>query len=114
MILLQTIARMARLTSLNGSPVSSGERWDAELTYLRQVTNQLDQLKNKDDGDSAQQVYDADILRQNPRFDELVDKYGRLAPAGAATNAGSALSTSMAEITFTYGAKTMKKKIPGK
>ena len=37
----ETIARVGRLQTLNGSAVKPTERWDAELNYLRAVTNQL-------------------------------------------------------------------------
>lgn len=66
---LLTIGHLASTNNLNRSVVSQHERRDAEIFYLGSIAKELQQADN--------QNLKAAILRDHPRFDELVDQYGQ-------------------------------------
>lgn len=76
------VAKLEHLTMLNGAPVSSTERWDAELYYIHFI-NALPSANPDDWG----------------RYDELVAKHGKgpkAAPKGPQTLKSKLLSESLA------------------
>ena len=105
----EAIARIPQLACLNGSAVSDGERWDAELAYLRHVTNQLGATAaaGAGGGGTATGGTKEQVLRLHPRYDALVAKYGRMMPVDATVNAGTALSASMAEVVLVLGGRRL-------
>ena len=52
-------------------------------------------------------------LAAHPRFGELSERYGPLAPSAPPPAAGSSLAGSMVEVALCYGAKKVTKKLPG-
>lgn len=102
----EVIARIDRLTSFNGSEVKQAERRDAELAYMRRVTDELAASATEDK---------AAVAAAHPRFGALTDKYGELAagPGAAAAAKGSTLSSGMVELVLVAGSKALKKKLPG-
>lgn len=68
----------SRLAVLNASAVSSAERWDAEVNYLRLVTDELAAAAEHAAGGSAAdaQAARAAVLAANPRFGALTQVYG--------------------------------------
>lgn len=102
----EAIARLGSIQVLNGSEVKAAERWDAELNYLRAVTDELAAAG----GDAAAR---SRVLAAHPRFGELEAKYGPLAPAAAPPAVGSALARSTAEMTLVCGGRELRKKLPG-
>ncbi|KAI7835571.1 hypothetical protein COHA_010532 [Chlorella ohadii] len=111
----QCIARIRGLTVLNASAVSPAERWDAELNYLRLVTDELASAAAAaaaaGAGRDAAAAREA-VLAANPRFGELTQKYGELTPAAPKAATGSALASSMAQLTVCHNGKTLTKKLP--
>ena len=65
---LQTIARLATLAELNYSQITSPERQNAELYYLRQVSKQL--------AAATDNAEEREILEENPRWKDLCDIHG--------------------------------------
>ncbi|EFN56852.1 hypothetical protein CHLNCDRAFT_144451 [Chlorella variabilis] len=109
----QCIARISRLSTLNASAVSAAERWDAEVNYLRQVSDELAGAADVAGGSiGGVEAARAAVLAAHPRFPALVQKYGELAPAAPRAAAGSALASSMAQLTICHGTKRVEKKLP--
>lgn len=156
--------RCSRLSTLNASAVSAAERWDAEVNYLRQVSDELAGAADVAGGSiGGVEAARAAVLAAHPRFPALVQvgrscvegghvaaaprvepgprmpmpplwhvtpsphlctpavlccrllqKYGELAPAAPRAAAGSALASSMAQLTICHGTKRVEKKLPGR
>ncbi|GAB4818591.1 hypothetical protein N2152v2_005637 [Parachlorella kessleri] len=101
----EVIARMGKLAALNASTVTKMERWDAELNYLRHVTDELAAAK-----DEASRQH---IKASHPRLPALTARYGQLAPSGPAVPAGGAsLARGLVEVVMSYSGKEVKKKLP--
>ncbi|KDD76463.1 hypothetical protein H632_c216p1 [Helicosporidium sp. ATCC 50920] len=97
----ELIARVGRIVVLNGGLIAPGERKDAELFYLRRVTDAaaergLDELA-------------PEIAREHPRMAELVERYGRLAAPKSET---AASTRTMIQLTLRCGDATVEKKLP--
>jgi hypothetical protein len=111
----EAIARVGRLAARNGSAVGRAERWDAELNYLRQVTDQLAATSEAERGGGGGGEKDgrrAAVLQAHPRFAALTARYGSLAPAAAAASGGGALGKSMVEVELVCGERRVRKKVP--
>jgi Leucine-rich repeat (LRR) protein len=111
----ELIARISKLQMLNGSDIRAGERQDAELAYLRLVTDQIAEAKhrikvNKKTSSDCEVV--AGVEQKHPKFSYLISKYGELAASGPSSTQGTTLSSSMVELIFVSGSKQVKKKVP--
>ena len=111
----ETVARISKLTMLNGGDVSAAERWDAELAYLRRLTDELAAAKAKDDSsDGDQSSSGILLLKAHPKFAALSAKYGELTASGPVSTKGTTLASSMVELVFVAGEKQKIKKVPGR
>jgi hypothetical protein len=120
----ELIGRVSKLQILNGSDINTGERQDAELAYLRLITDQLAQAKaiqtdsNKEKPEENQITADAAsvavevVMERHPKYSALVAKYGELTASGPSSSQGTTLSSFMVELLFISGAKQVKKKVP--
>ena len=119
----ELIARISKLQMLNGSDIRAGERQDAELAYLRLITDQLaegraaEKLKNeKNEAVPTEQNGEpaavTSVLERHPKYQYLISKYGELTASGTTSTQGTTLASSMVELIFVSGAKTVKKKVP--
>ena len=70
------IARVARLTNCNRTPVSASERRGAELDYLRLFGAEWKASGGGGCVESVATRPSEDFIRANPRYQELVDCYG--------------------------------------
>ena len=121
---LEVIARMERLSTLNGSSVRSTERRDAEIRYLQGILGEVDlAMKADSEGSSsstrvsssashtsetaAPPPCDIDALpptvveavgARHPRFKALFAAYGSAIPRNATANADGSAGPSMAEV----------------
>ncbi|TPX68031.1 hypothetical protein SpCBS45565_g03407 [Spizellomyces sp. 'palustris'] len=94
------IARLAKLTILNGSTLTPRERSDAELYYLGRCAKELS--ASPDPGS---------FHFLHPRYEELARIHGAPTPVPV-TATSSILKDRLSTITFCYGSKKIKKKIP--
>lgn len=111
----ELIARASKLQMLNGSDIRAGERQDAELAYLRLITDQLAEAKaiqTMKEGTKEEHQTAAAVMERHPKFSFLVAKYGELAASGPSSSQGTTLSSFMVELIFISGAKKVKKKVP--
>ena len=71
----QLIARIARLQTLNGTAIESGERRGAELDYLKAFGRrwlQLERTQTTSQSQSSSADERAQFLAEHPRFPELI------------------------------------------
>ncbi len=109
----ELIARISKLQMLNGSDIRPGERQDAELAYLRLVTDEIAEAKQGVAGEGEQKSAAAEVvMEKHPKFSSLVAKYGELTASKPSLSQGTTLSSSMVELVFILGAKKVKKKVP--
>ncbi|GMH33419.1 hypothetical protein BSKO_01253 [Bryopsis sp. KO-2023] len=88
----EIVARVAKLTFLNGATVSSSERVDCERRYLSQVAGALS-LGKENDRD--------DILSSHPRYDDLVEVHGEICAISETFGAPQTLGDFMVELKLT-------------
>ncbi|KAL4529327.1 hypothetical protein Ndes2526A_g04121 [Nannochloris sp. 'desiccata'] len=116
----ELIARISKLQMLNGSDIRAGERQDAELAYLRLITDEVAEAKAiqtqkgtaEEHKAAAAAAAAAAVIERHPKFSSLVAKYGELTASGPSSSQGTTLSSSMVELVFILGAKQVKKKVP--
>jgi hypothetical protein len=97
----ETIARLGRVSRLNGSDVSRGERRDAEIMYLKKIIDAMAAV-------AASSTIES-LKAQHPRYDQLVKIYGHLpAGRGSANNSHSsgALSGNLVTVHLALQRKT--------
>ena len=111
----EVIARISKLKILNGGVVSPGERWDAELAYLRRVTDELTAVEASSSSSSGESVATAKeaVLRVHLKYNMLVVKYGELTSSQTVATKGTTMNSTMVELVFVAGKKQIKKKVPG-
>jgi hypothetical protein len=105
----EVIARMSRLTMLNGAMVGRQERWNAEVRYLRRV---LDESRA---GSSA--AAQPAAPPHHPRMAQLLTLFGDLAPGvapagGNAPVGGSCLADDMLRLNLTCVAASAGERAP--
>lgn len=105
----EAIARISKLKTLNGGVVSPGERWDAELAYLRTVTDELAAAQAPGKGTAAREA----VLAAHPKYNALVAKYGELTSSQTTASKGTTMGSTMVELVFVAGSKHAIKKVPG-
>lgn len=103
----EIIARVARLTMLNGSMVTAAERKDSEIRYLRRV---LQQIKDVALDATARDT----VTGANPRVDALVGTHGDLVTHAPRAPGVATLSSASVELTLRLESsqQTMRKKLP--
>lgn len=92
---LHTIARLATLTELNYSQITSPERQNAELYYLNQISKQL--------AAAVDNTEEHEILKENPRWNELCDIHGSpttISPRPTETAGAGTLAARVTAFTF--------------
>ncbi|KAL6768265.1 TFCE1 [Auxenochlorella protothecoides x Auxenochlorella symbiontica] len=97
----QTIARLGGLVQLNGSQVAAEERRDAELWYLRKVTDELAASPQDKEG----------VLACHPRYPALLQALGAPAPALASRGTGPG-SSRLLEIALHHEERVVIKRLP--
>ncbi|KAJ3086711.1 hypothetical protein HK102_012653 [Quaeritorhiza haematococci] len=108
---LVLIARLARVTVLNGSTITQRDRTDAEMYYLNKCGALL-QTTTSSSGMPKEQ-----FLALHPRFDDLVSIYGAPAPPPPPSLTSTALKDRLLQLTLTDAGRTpprkVKKRLPG-
>jgi hypothetical protein len=104
----EIIARVDKLVALNGSTVSTAERKDSEIRYLRRVLQQLKEVSIE--GDSAR----VRVTEENPRVDALVAKHGDLVTHAARAPGSGTLASASVDLVLCLEStgQTMTKKLP--
>ena len=115
----EVVARISRLTMLNGAVVGRQERWNAEVRYLRRA---LDESR-AESGASGASVDDTvvdvsgDAAARHPRLAQLLTLFGNLAPGAAPRGAaaavgGACLADDMLRLTLTCVAASAGERAP--
>ena len=88
---LEVIARMARLTALNGSSVRAAERRDAEIRYVQLMLAEVDEELGSGQGDAAAaEAARRAVAGRHPRFGPLHEQYGASVTRAGASAGGRA------------------------
>jgi hypothetical protein len=117
----EIVARVSRLSQLNGSLIADQERKDAEIRYLRRV---LGLVKTACDETPAPpggrlQTGSEAVAANHPRLSALIGSYGELSVAAARKNGDGSMGDDMISVTLVCVAASagekppLTKKIPG-
>ena len=115
----EVVARISRLTMLNGAVVGRQERWNAEVRYLRRALDESRAESSASGGTPVDDVVEVsgDAAARHPRLAQLLTLFGNLAPGAAPRGAaaavgGACLADDMLRLTLTCVAASAGERAP--
>ena len=101
------IARVSAVNYLNGSPVTSKERLEAEKMYVRRVARELTMAQstvgdeNTTPNDEKNEEKKREVIARHPMFEELAKKHAAsMMPVGEGGGGASSLSNDAINVTI--------------
>ena len=114
----EIVARVAKLSQLNGSLIADQERKDAEIRYLRRVLGLVKTAAGPTDGGAAEPETRAPqrgseaVRAIHPRLEALLGSYGELSTHVTKTGGTGKMGEDMLELTLTCVAASAGERAP--